>query len=118
MRDPRPTGRLRDPQLLRRLHLEWDCCAICGLSDTRLSLHHVLKNPRQDIREAIVMLCGDGVAGCHGKIEANDPEALAELAQHIVDERPDVIDHLIDRLGEVPAWYWINRRLRSVGKHE
>lgn len=69
-------------------------------------------------RRGDCLASGDGVAGCHGKIEANDPEALAELAQHIVDERPDVIDHLIDRLGEVPAWYWINRRLRSVGKHE
>src|SRR5258708_7279005 len=89
--DPRSTGAIRDPELLRALHLTWMECVICERSDVRLSLHHVLKNPRQDVRFGLVMLCGDGVQGCHGLVEANDVAALQALAQHIIDSRPDVV---------------------------
>ena len=101
---------------MRRLHWEWVECVICGIAGVRLSLHHVLTNPRQDLREGLVMLCGDGVRGCHGLIEANDVEARRALAQHIVDERPDIVQHLIERLGEVAADDWIDRRLQGVMK--
>lgn len=82
----------------------------------RLSLHHVLKNPRQDVREGLMMLCGDGVQGCHGLIEANDREARRALAQYIVDQRPDIVQHLIARLGEIVAQNWLERRLQGVMK--
>lgn len=109
-------GRISDPELLRHLHWEWVECAICGVAGVRLSLHHVLKSPRQDLREGLVMLCGDGVQGCHGLIESNDREARRALAQHIIDCRPDIFRHLIDRLGEVAAADWIDRRLQGVMK--
>jgi len=115
--NPKIRGRLRDPQLLRALHTEWVECSICGVAGVRLSLHHVLKNPRQDLREGLVMLCGDGVQGCHGLIEANDVEARRALAQHIADHRPDVVEHLIERLGSaIAAADWIDRRLQGVMK--
>lgn len=115
--DPRPQGRIKDTDLLRRLHMEWDECLLCGESGVRLSLHHVLKNPRQDVREGLVMLCGDGVQGCHGLIEAHEAEAHRDLAWAIIRTRPDVVEHLIERLGEPGAQDWLSSRLRCVTKH-
>ena len=115
--DPRPGARIRNPDLLRRLHLEWDCCEICGASGTRLSLHHVLKHPRDDVRENLVMLCGDGVRGCHGKIESNDPETLQELALVLLMDRSDVVGHLKWRLGDEAAREWLRRHLLGHGKY-
>jgi hypothetical protein len=114
--DPRPEGRIRDPDLLRRLHYEWVECVICGVAGIRLSLHHVLKNPRQDVREGLVMLCGDGVQGCHGLIESHDPEAYRALAEHIVNERPDVVAHLERRLDKAAAREWLRRHLQGISK--
>lgn len=95
--DPKPPARVRDPELLRRLHLRWQECALChgtAHSEGRLSLHHIAKHPRDDVEGNLVMLCGDGVRGCHGKIEARDPETRAKLRAHIRERRPDVLRYL------------------------
>lgn len=92
--------RIRDPELLRRLHLEWRECALCrsvGFENRvwlGLSLHHIVKHPRDDVRGNLVMLCGDGVRGCHGRIEHHDPETKRLLAEYIRRERPDVLEHI------------------------
>lgn len=83
--DPRPPARVRDPGLMRRLHQEWRECAICGTQRGRLSLHHVRNKPRHDTRDNLIMLCGDGVAGCHGRVTANDPVALRLLAEALAE---------------------------------
>ncbi len=77
-----------------------------------LSLHHVLKHPRDDVRGNLVMLCGDGVRGCHGRMEAHDPVVERLLAEHISDARPDIFEHLEWRLGHDGAREWL-RRLHS-----
>lgn len=111
--DPRPIGRIRDPKLLRDLHFEWRECVLClwthGLGFP-LSLHHVCKHPRDDVRENLVMLCGDGVRGCHGRIEANDREALQKLGRYLRRERPDVLLHLEWRMGRSGAREWFDQR--------
>lgn len=123
--DFKDEARIRDPDLLRRLHLEWKECALCGsvglplahspnpknLMYIGLSLHHVLKHPRDDIRGNLVMLCGHGTAGCHGLIEAHDPKTLSLLGRHIVSQRGDVISHLYHRLGVEAAQEFLSRTL-------
>lgn len=107
--DPKPPARVRDPELLRRLHLKWRDCAL-SLADlpyclgvSRLSLHHIHKHPRDDLRENLVMLCGSGTTGCHGAVERADPDARRELAKYIRFYRPDTYAYLIEKLGGVEA---------------
>lgn len=108
--DPRPQGRIRDPKLLSELHLRWKECALCGRAIT-LSLHHIVKHPRNDVEGNLVMLCGDGVQGCHGDVEANDEAALYALGRYIHRERPDTIMYLYERLGGVAAREWMRQHL-------
>lgn len=63
---------------LRRIKLA--PCRVCG--ETWLpTLHHLV--PRSlggdDVPDNLVPVCGHGTRGCHGLIEAHDPETLARL---------------------------------------
>lgn len=70
---------------------------LCGSTEP-LSLHHVLKHPRDDLEGNLAMLCGSGTTGCHGLIEAHDDHAVADLGVYLWNERPDVLEHLTWRL--------------------
>ena len=96
---------------MAQLHREWRECALCGTTRGRLSLHHVSKHPRSDVRANCVMLCGDGVQGEHGLVEAHDEATLRLLGEHIRVYRPDTIDYLVDKLGDVQARAWLRRNL-------
>ena len=110
--DPKPDRRIIDKLLMRALHAQWRECALCDEHRGRLSIHHVWKHPRHDLRENTVMLCGDGVRGCHGKIEAGDHETRRQLGEHILDERPDVFAFLVEMTGgEEQAKAWMERHL-------
>lgn len=100
--DPKPPARVRDPALLRSLHMEWGECALCGSTRT-LSLHHVHKHPRDDVRANLVMLCGSGTTGCHGMIEHHAPVVCHDLAVYLLAFRPDTIDYLVGKLGSTDA---------------
>lgn len=107
--DPKPPKRVRDPELMRALHVEWRECAVTGETGPRLSLHHVSKHPRSDVRENLVMLEGDGTTGFHGRIEAGDPKALRRLGAYLRRNRPDVREYLIrihkGNLVAADAWF-------------
>jgi hypothetical protein len=107
--------RIHDPELLKQLHLEWKTCILCdsvGLEDG-LSLHHVHRHPRNDVRSNLVMLCGDGVRGCHGKIEAHHQETLELLGRIILAVRTDIFNYLAETLGSrTAAREWVRRQLR------
>lgn len=103
---------VKDPGLLSALHDEWDECALCGVSVGKLSLHHILKHPRDDLRGNLVMLCGHGTAGCHGFIESHSSEHKGMLGLYIVEYRPDTIAYLDWRLGGLEAVEeWLQRTL-------
>lgn len=105
-----PRSRIRDPALLKALHLEWRECALCG-ETWPLSLHHINRHPRDDVEANLVMLCGDGVRGCHGLIEARDTTKQWELAFYIKEDRPDTLDYLERRLRPELPLDWIRRTL-------
>lgn len=75
-----------------------------------LSLHHICKHPRDDVRGNLVMLCGDGVRGCHGLIEARSAPTCARLGRYVLRERPDVLEHLDWRFGPLTP-EWLRRHL-------
>lgn len=102
--DPKPAPRVRDAALLRRLHRELTECEVTGYR-WPLSLHHVSKHPRDDVRGNLVMVEGSGTTGFHGRLEARDPVALHMLGEYLVAERPDTFEYLRWRMGETaPAW--------------
>lgn len=105
--DPRPAQRVRDSQLLQQLHLEWRECAICRATGPFLSLHHITKHPRSDVRGNLVMLCGSGTTGCHGKIEARDEETMRALGGYLLRVRGDTIAYLYETKGAVAAQEWM-----------
>jgi len=113
--DPKPPERRRDRELLTQLHREWTECAICGgtkYTMGRLSLHHVHRHPRDDVRGNLVMLCGHGTTCCHGLIEAHDPEACEALYGVLTRERPDTMEYLAGKLGgATAASEWLSRHL-------
>lgn len=110
MIDPKPAKRIRDKELLRELHSRWRECCLCGETD-RLSLHHVIKHPRDDVEGNLVMLCGDGVRGCHGLIEAHHGPTKKHLANYLLAERADVVLHIRMTLGLDAAAVWFQRHL-------
>jgi hypothetical protein len=105
--DWKPQGPVRNPALLRRLHREWRSCEVCGRTDGRLSLHHISKHPRDDLRGNLVMLCGSGTTGCHGLIEAHDRRTRQALGQVLLTDRRDVVQYLVERRGEDAARAWL-----------
>lgn len=114
--DPKPAGRVRDPELMRVLHLRWQECVLCyGTRYTKgqLSLHHISNHPRDDVEANLVMLCGSGTTGCHGLITANDLDARRELAVYLRERRPDALEYLDERFPLERADNWLQRVLGS-----
>lgn len=116
--DPRPAPRIRDRELLARLHLAWGECALAEydlpgcLGTSPRSLHHIHRHPRDDVRPNLVMLCGSGTTGCHGAIEHADPETRLALGGYLRIRRPDTIAYLRAKLGgELAADAWLSRYL-------
>lgn len=83
---------------------------MCGASD-RLSLHHVRKHPRDDVEANLVMLCGDGVRGCHGLVEAHHLPTVQALMAYILTQRADTVIYLVDSLGENAAIHWFQNQM-------
>lgn len=108
--DPRPRAKIKDPELLRSLHLVWRECALCGVTEPR-SLHHISKHPRDDVTGNLVMLCGTGTTGCHGLVEARDPETVWALGVYIRVSRGDVLSYLYATKGVEPAKEWMRQHL-------
>lgn len=111
--DPKPPERVRDKALMKTLHLEWRECALAAYAEdvcvAVLSLHHVLKHPRDDLRENLAMLCGSGTTGHHGKMEAHDHDTEEAFAAYLLSERTDTLLYLGRKLGGQAAVAWIDR---------
>lgn len=111
--DPKREPRIRDRELLRRMHFEFEECVLCG--NVEFSIHHFLKRSQggDDVRENLTALCGHGTAGCHGRVEASEEEACRALGVHVTRYRADTVAYLGRRL-ESPeaAAEWLQRHLR------
>lgn len=110
--------RVRNPLLLRSLHLEWRECALgwAGIfeddCEPMLSLHHIHRHPRDDVRGNLVMLCGSGTTGHHGAVTVHAPAAIEALRGHLLAARPDVVEYLAEKLGgREAATQWLQGAL-------
>ena len=109
--DLKRAPRIKDPALMRRLHLRWRSCALCGQGGGRRSLHHIYPKGQggDDLVGNLVMLCGHGTAGCHGRVEAHYGPTMHELRAHIDGRRSDVIEYLDGKLGSMEkALAWLD----------
>lgn len=110
--DPKPQPRVRDFALLHRLHYTDRVCALADdTCEPFLSLHHIHRHPRDDVAGNLVMLCGDGTRGHHGRVEGRDCRTIALLGHHLRYERPDFLEYLTAKLGAVGANEWMARYL-------
>lgn len=99
--DPRPPKRIRDPKLMKQMHLEGGVCALCA--GTRgLTLHHILSRGSgrgDDRRENLMWLCqGPQTWNCHTAVEEREEAVLEAVAQIIVRSRPDTLVYLTHKL--------------------
>lgn len=117
MHDPKPPRRVRDLELLKRLHTEWR--GDCVLDDetcvaNRYSLHHIHKHPRDDLQANLAMLCGDGTTGHHGRLEHHDWTVSRAFSRYLLTERQDTLRYLTDKLGSMEAMKeWFNSQLHA-----
>jgi hypothetical protein len=107
--DPKPAKRIKDPKVMKSLHIRGVICVLCGNPAT---LHHVYPKGQggDDLPENLVGLCGDGVSGEHGLIEHGDVATRLALGAYLVENRPDVIFYLQDKLGEEAGREWLRQR--------
>lgn len=103
------------------MHLGHHSCALCGTTRGRFSLHHIHRHPRDDVRANLVMLCGDGTTGCHGGVEARDPDAMRDLYTYLLAEREDFFRYLVEKLRaqghdrpRVGAVAWLGNQFKGV----
>ena len=104
--DPKPTKRVKDSKVMKRMHVKGVICVLCGKPG---SIHHIYD--RSDVPENLVGLCGDGVKGHHGSITVEDELVRRQLGEYLRDNRPDTIFYIISKLGEEAGREWLRRRL-------
>lgn len=111
--DPKRGQRIRDRALLSSFHLRVRRCALADdTCESTLSIHHIHKHPRDDVTGNLVMLCGSGTTGHHGKIENHDAQTCGRLYVHIRTARPDTMEYLAEKLGgEEARDEWLKRLL-------
>ncbi len=89
------------------LHISWRGSCVLdelgGCYETRYSLHHIHKHPRDDLEENLVMTCGHGTVGHHGLIEGHDRATCQALGIYLVRNRPDTLAYLGGKLGGLAA---------------
>jgi len=99
--DLRPAKRIKDPDLLRRLHLRMRECLACG-GTYGLTLHHVVLRGQggDDSEENIIVLCqGPGTQNCHGRWHDGDHEVRAVVESAVESFGSGTTDSLSPLLG-------------------
>lgn len=126
--------RIIDVQAIRSAKLIFDECAACGAPAT--NIHHVVSkgSPHfgDDVRQNFVGICGSGTTGCHGAfhgspyvvevylwdgdpldssvLQRRDAEWVGkQIGVYIDQERPDVIEYVLRRLGDGPGREFLRR---------
>jgi hypothetical protein len=85
-------------------------CRLCGNPYT--TRHHLVSRSLRgdDIEANLVPLCGSGVTGCHGAVEARDPMVCSLLRSRLTD---DELSYVLKKKGAD----WLERYYPE-GTHE
>lgn len=86
-------------------------CYVCG--GRWESLHHVYPRGQggDDVIVNLVPLCGSGTTGCHGLVEARDPQARATLGAKLSDAHRWYVRY---KLGEEQGDAWLERHYPPI----
>ncbi len=87
--DPKPAKRYRaSKREWGDIHLAFkgSKCRVCGEASFD-SLHHIYPRGQggDDVVVNLAPCCGSGTTGCHGLLEAHDPQARARLRAGLTD---------------------------------
>lgn len=109
--DPKKPRRIVDKQAWKRAVRREPECVICGKPTQ--SSHHLLKRSQagDDFPPNLVGVCGDGVRGCHGRLEAEDVVTRKLLGEYVMERRRDFTAYLEAKLGAEQSREWLRRRL-------
>jgi 5-methylcytosine-specific restriction endonuclease McrA len=105
--DPKPLPRVRLPRKqwtsLWRQIVAGKYCRLCG--ERAETAHHIVARNKggDDVGENLMEVCGDGTRGCHGRIEARDPETCAAVRTNL---RGSELEYVLRKKGEA----WLERR--------
>lgn len=130
--DPKAGKRIVDPAVVRATLHRFNWCAACG--GPASNAHHVIQkgSPHfgDDLPGNIMGLCGTGTMRCHGAMhgspylekvtdtrtsagvweERRDQAWVAErIGRDMINNRLDVIDYVVWKLGEVSGWDYLKR---------
>jgi hypothetical protein len=133
--DPKADPRIIDRDATKRTLVMYPECLACG--GPASNGHHVLPVGRgqtgDDVSANIIGYCGTGTMGCHGSFHGNpytvsgrryDPKTQLWLmgverrdrewvtrrtGERLPDERPDVIEYVLDKLGDEPGRAYLER---------
>lgn len=115
--DPKPRRRVRlsssEYEFLSAVVFESqrNRCA-CGCGHRAHSIHHLIGGQsREDVRENMVALNGDGVRGCHGAYTSKNPvhdkhgvisphSVAVGIRRHLDTQRPDVVAYILREKGQ------------------
>lgn len=70
------------------------------------SLHHIVRKSQSgdDYAVNLLSVCGDGVRGCHGLIEARDPFTLS-IVRTLIEARIPTLSYVLNKKG----YGWLER---------
>jgi len=105
--DFRPSKRVKNPKAMKAVH-EKGCWCVLNCN-SKGEAHHVLFKSQggDDDPACLVCLCQRH----HSLVHAEDTPTLVLLGEHLLLERPDTIDYIKAKLGEVEGAAWLARRL-------
>jgi hypothetical protein len=80
---------------------------VCGIT-APLNACHVLSRARggDDVEENLILGCGSGTTGCHGRFHDGDAEVAAAFGRALT---PAHIAYVLGRLGDLPGRAFLRR---------
>lgn len=127
---PRRQVRVTDRDALKMARIAGTPCAACGSPPG--SVHHVIQrgSPHfgDDVPGNLILLCGSGSDRCHGAWHGSpytvkwdrfedrrDQEWVAtRIGRTIRDRRPDVIEYVLEKLGDDAGRAYLERNYHLV----
>lgn len=111
--DPKPEKRIRTPRYGLDAILTRPYCLIADATcEPVLSAHCFLPKGQggDTVQANLVVLCGSGTTGHHGRIEAMDEDARRALGRAVLRSRQDTVEYVKVKLGETAGLDFLRRR--------
>ena len=108
MIDPKPAARIVNPDLLRIIALEHDCCEVTGRVGALHNHHVILRSQRGDDVRANILVVHSGL---HDAYHRGQKHARFLIGSHVRDHRPDILTYIASKNGEGTETEWLIKHL-------